>query len=264
MILEPAVCRAIDAGKKTMIRRPVVATEPRYRDRKTKHGDPKRGASKQLVTPFRPKVGDRWPIKPGVSKPVMCRVVVTAVREEQHGAINLADAYLEGHKTTAAYRAAWVRSHDQQWIAQVGDEIDPLQDDELLPRFEARWASRPVWVVTFKVDRGGAVYLAADPAAMQTDYVTSPARAMAGEPEVNYDTEWLEQRARNGRDNLNAHRQETAAEEAARCELLELHERLRKVAVLAGRHGVDISKDLFVIGQRIEKLEAKLHQRPAA
>ncbi len=182
MVLEPVVCRLIDSGKKTMLRRPMVGGEPRYRPRAKGVRDG--GQSLQLVRPPVPKVGDRWPIKPGPEKPVMCRVRVVLVRTEQHGVISYEDVRREGYRTTVEYKAAWVRWQDRQWLAQVGDELDPTINEHLIPRFDARWADREVSVVQFEVDRTAARYLAASPGALlndKPDYVSSSARAMKGE-----------------------------------------------------------------------------------
>ena len=188
MILEASLCRAIDAGKATQIRTIVAASEPRYRRRKDRHGRAKRGQSMELVKPWIPKRGDRFAIKAAAAKPIMCRVVVTTKPTiEQHGPISFADVRASGYRTTVEYKAAWVQRHDHDWVEatverRAGEVSDGLTDVELAERFDARWADGDVYVLHIEVDRTGERYLAADPAAMETDYVHSPTRAMAGEP----------------------------------------------------------------------------------
>lgn len=187
MILEPKSVGLIESGKRTMLRRPVDSAGPRYRMPRTRRGGPKRGASRQLVQPWRPGVGDVLPIQERVKEAgeervvTLCRVRITEHRQERHGAISLVDALAEGVRTTVAYKARWVRHRDRQWIASQGEKIDPLDDEQLVARFDRRWGDGQVYVISFALERLSPRYLARDPAAQQADYVSAPSMAMRGE-----------------------------------------------------------------------------------
>jgi hypothetical protein len=265
MILEATLCRAIDAGKATQIRRVVIATDPRYRRRKDKHGRAKRGQSMELVKPTVPKQGDRFPIKAAADKPVMCRVVV---REkpviERHGAISFADVRASGYRTTVEYKAAWVRRYDGGWIEAkevttgadgAVDENRYLTDELLAVRFDARWADRDVYVLHVEVDRTGERYLAADPAAMETDYVRSPARAMTGEPPA-VDEATQEQFTKDARQKPIVTQMEVWREE--RAELEAAIARAEARVADAGDVGTSFRSSLRQMRRQLDVIERKI------
>ncbi len=258
MILEPKTVGLILTEKRTMLRRPVDASDPRYRTPRTKNGAPKRGQSRQLQTPWTPRVGDVIPIQDrvrenGVERLVTaCRVKVTDHRQERHGAISLLDALAEGARTTVAYKARWVRWHDRVWIGQLKDGIDALDDEQLVPRFDARWGERQVYVISFKLERLESRFLAADPAAQQTDYVTSASRAMKGEgapvPEGVQ-----QQYAKEGLEKPRVTKREVWGE--ARVAIEDQIERLK-----ASGMGRDVGATLRRLERELEVLDRKIDQ----
>ncbi len=267
MILEATLCRAIDAGKATQIRTIVVASEPRYRRRRNKQGGAKRGQSMELVKSWIPKRGDRFPIKAAADKPVMCRVVVTTKPTiEQHGPISFADVRASGYRTTVEYKAAWVRRHDRDWIdgqeVKVGadgvEEADHFLTDELLAeRFDERWADRDVYVLHVEVDRTGERYLAADPAAMETDYVHSPARAMAGEPPA-VDEATQEQFTKDARQKPIVTQMEVWQER--RAELERAISRTEAEVAEAGDVGTSFRSSLRQLRRQLDVIERKIER----
>jgi len=269
MILEAALCRAIDAGRATQIRRVIVASEPRYRRRKDRHGRAKRGQSVELVKPLVPKAGDRFPIKAASDKPVMCRVVVRSLSTERHGAISFADVRASGYRTTVEYKAAWVRRHDAGWIegkevttgAGGVEDVNRFLTDELLAvRFDERWAGRDVYVLHVEVDRTGERYLAADPAAMETDYVRSPVRALAGEPAA-VDEQTLAAFTKAAREKPKVTQMEVWAERRASLES-EI-ERMERELGEAGDVGRNLGTSIRALRRQLDIVEGKLRRSAA-
>lgn len=259
MILEASLCRAIDAGKATQIRTIVVASEPRYRRRKDRHGKAKRGQSMELVKATIPKRGDRFPIKAAQDKPVMCRVVVTTKPTvEQHGPISFADVRASGYKTTVEYKAAWVRRHDREWVDAMAERRagdGDVTDVELAERFDVRWADGDVYVLHIEVDRTGERYLAADPAAMETDYVHSPARAMAGEPAA-VDDQTLAQFTKDAREKPIITQMEVWKEE--RVELEQAIARAEQRVSESGDVGTSFRSSVRQLRRQLDVIERKI------
>lgn len=127
-----------------------------------------RGVKTQHRTPVlvrRSKIGHDYAVTPG-----RCRIRVLDRRRVLLGAITYRDAKAEGHRTTDAFRVAWVRRHDRAWLARQKVDLltATLDDDEiaaivhagLLARFAVRWAPCNAWVITFELLTDGPLYLA--------------------------------------------------------------------------------------------------------
>lgn len=97
-----------------------------------------------------------------------CVVMVTSCTRSKRGhEATLADGNLAalGHDTLIAYVRAWMRERDQQWLANrcpahlpqrftyeaVDQTLEVLTDDDILKRWQRRWADRNVWVVEWNV-----------------------------------------------------------------------------------------------------------------
>lgn len=160
MILTPHEARSIAAGRKTMIRIPVV-------------GDARH-------SPY--PVGSSHPVQPGFGQPSDAQIAVLETRREQAGDITTADAKLEGNLNVDWWKQAWVRKHDHHWMRRelvdradiYGDQVVPFI---LLARFEQEWANRDVWVVRFWLDEVRPRYLAR-PTRTSGDYVMNASRSI--------------------------------------------------------------------------------------
>lgn len=99
MIFKPELVRQIQAGRKTMTRRPVRPSEKacRYRE------------------------GHVYAVQPGRGRRAVCMVTVTDVRLEHVGRISLADAKREGFRTTADFLTYWQHLYGQPDSAGVRD-----------------------------------------------------------------------------------------------------------------------------------------------
>jgi hypothetical protein len=110
------------------------------------------------------------------------RITITAVDRGPLGAITYDDARREGFDTTTAFKAHWIRQHDNRWIDRREVTTDPetgtvdvnrhLTDDDLAARFDERWALTEVWIISFRIV-STPVYLAARPNRIGGDYVTT-------------------------------------------------------------------------------------------
>lgn len=141
MIFRPELVRAITAGRKTVTRRPVRGDEPcRY------------------------VAGKTYAVQPGRGRPAILRIAITSVEVGVAGDVTFDEARAEGFRTTDDFKAYWVGLHDAAWIrrqvALLDAETDLADADkvatlaERLPvRFDARHASRPVWVIRFQPSR---------------------------------------------------------------------------------------------------------------
>lgn len=218
MIFTRKVATAIAAGRKTQMR--LLVREPRFVQR-TRNGKP--NGPVYTSRPFEPSAGDSIPIAikgrpgPGATKAppeLVARVVVLHARTEEVGAITFEGARAEGCKTTAEFKANWVRLHEPRWppverafcptctgVDYPADELPPCpmcdgeetilikptpDEDELAARFDTRHADRLVHVITFEVDKTAELRLLS-PAARRTDdgdehgYTTDQRRALVGD-----------------------------------------------------------------------------------
>lgn len=169
MIFCSRMRQQILAGRKTQTRRPVRAPQVRQRANGTTY----------TTRPFQPTVGRTVAVQAGRGKPELFRVHVTGVRSEPVGQISFADARAEGFRTSDEFREHWVRLHDRQWVTAH-------PDGDLLDRFAARHAGTLVWVIEFEPIGDQPRLLAAR---SQHGYTTSPALALAGEPEAVSESE---------------------------------------------------------------------------
>ncbi len=113
--------------------------------------------------------GHDYAVQPGRGKPAIGRIKILDVREEHVGDITYKDARAEGHRTTDAFKAAWVRIHDANWIERQEVTTDEhgtidgdrwMTDTDLLPRFDARHAHKLVHVITFTAVQDNPLFLA--------------------------------------------------------------------------------------------------------
>jgi hypothetical protein len=159
VIFQPALARAVAAGRKTQTRRPVKGDKPcRYR------------------------VGSDYAVQPGRGKEAIARLKVLEVREEPVGAITHADARAEGFRNVAAFKAAWVRIHDAGWVGKLEADITPelggcLSESELVYRFEVAHAHKLVHVISFTLAVDTPRFLA-HPTANSGDYTEQRHRAI--------------------------------------------------------------------------------------
>lgn len=180
MRFTPTDARRIDAGKKTQARRPAGAT-------KCTCSSCINGASHERKPRW--TTGRVYPVLT-TGDEIQTRIVIHDIRRERLGAIDFHGARAEGHRTTADFKAAWVRQHDARWVQTLEqanqDEPEPLTDEQLVTRFDARHARRPVWVLTFtrEVDRVRLLAPAARPGHSELGYVTDRHAAMPDEPEA--------------------------------------------------------------------------------
>lgn len=171
MIFKPELAHKILAGQKTQTRRLVQDPRPATRKNGTAY----------LTTPFRPRVEQDLAIQKGRGKEAIGRITVTDVRREPVGEITHDDAQAEGFRNVEAFKAYWVRLHDPNWPPLIrvfcptctdpdypadelppcpmcdGDELIKIKPvptvGELVARFDAHHHHRPVWVITFNLNR---------------------------------------------------------------------------------------------------------------
>lgn len=208
MIFSERMSELIWSGRKTQTRRlfqEQVAKVVR-RNRRT-----------YTTRPFRPVVGKDYAVQPGRGKPERGRILCTAVRMEMLGVITKADIHAEGFHRLDALARYWLGLHDQGYPAmervfcpacllnpdfEYPAGVDPdcrvcgateelkikprPTDDEVLARWQERWARTRVWVITFEpVPLAPQIYLAAQPTQLEADYTTSATQAVQ-EPVVGF------------------------------------------------------------------------------
>lgn len=253
MIVSPDIASKIAEDKATQLRVLVDHGEQRYVPRVDKHGVAKRGASVRLVKPTTYTEGDRFPIKATQSREEKCHVLVVAVRRERHGDLTQMDAIRSGYKTTAAYKVAWVRRHDDAWIKHLEQDGPPVDDETLVIRFDQRHAHREVWVLDVERDRSGtARFLAASPGSSQADYVSSPAAALPGELEaVSADEQ--DRQTREAKLKPVVGRQQVYEEE--RAQIMASIERLESADL-----GREVGSLLYALKQRLYRLDGKIRE----
>lgn len=243
MILDSTIAWKILAGAATQVRRVVDNREPGYRERQGR-----RGQSRQRVAPFKPHEGTIVTIQKPARKDgcdtveTVGRATITAYRTQRHGDISFVDVRVSGFKTTAAYKASWVRLHDRAWLGRQDDQSDAA----LVARFDSHHADTLVYVLEVEpVKEARGRFLAADPGAMETDYVESSARAMPGELEA------VEPEVQQ-RFSEEAYRRDQALRERKARELsrLPLDERVR---LLANRKDIDLSREMRLLSRKVNE-----------
>lgn len=234
MIFRSELVRAIARGAKTQTRRPVKGDQPcRY------------------------KVGKSVAVQPGRGRPAALRIVITAVRQEPVGEITFEDARAEGFRTPTEFRLAWVAIHDSAWLARPVKEpcdcwthhdgehfrLRERTEREILARFEARHASRPVWVISFEQDHSEpARFLSAG----WPDYTSSPAMAARDEQQAVSPSvqEWITDRAGMTTEQWRVVEARNHDLERA---LLSQEDRIKAAQRKAQRAGIDISRELWMV-----------------
>lgn len=249
MLLDRGIPWKILAGEATQVRRVVDASAPRYRERPGR-----RGQSRQQVKPFRAQVGMEVSLQKQARrdgkdvKETAGYAKIVGIRTEQHSAISFADVRASGYRTTADYKRAWVMLHDAHWVRALGENV--LTGD-FSARFDERHGPKLVLVLTLdpvREQRGR--FLAADPAAMETDYVASPARAMKGELEA-VDDEYLAKCVKDNAEKPKVTRLEVWHEERAAIALR--IERLDRMGF-----GREVRSTLRVLRRQLEILDGKI------
>lgn len=157
--------------------------------------------------------------------------------------------------------AGAVEQDDDGWLPVSG-----AHDIAVEHRFQTRHAHRPVWVITFELERDGDRWLRAGPGIEgmdEGDYTRSPSEALAGEPyETAVDAATLARFSADADFTSRMRRAHTAAERAEARGVLELHERLRELE--ARPAGADVTRELRAIRQRIERAEKRVNRGQAA
>jgi hypothetical protein len=108
------------------------------------------------------------------------RTRVLTVQTTQLGEITHDHAKALGHKGTAAFKRAHINRYDTRWLLNAGQA--GRGDQEILDRFNTRWASRSAWLV-FYTPAEAPRYLARHPGGTITqdgnaDYTSTPSRAI--------------------------------------------------------------------------------------
>lgn len=107
------------------------------------------------MSPLKPQ--HTYSVMPGPGRPAECRVTVLEARVTVAGDLSYQDARAMGYRTSGKAKAAWVRTHDRQWVkrelvdlADAFDDGCSVVDWLLVKRFDTHWAHRPVQVVVVK------------------------------------------------------------------------------------------------------------------
>jgi hypothetical protein len=213
-----------------------------------------------------PGLNQRYHVKAGQSDPIACHIFIREIRVRRLEEIDYDVARKLGYRTTDEFKVAWVVSQDGPWVERwektvrrtpEGQTVDSLDDAALL-RFLTRHLDRRVFLVRFEVDRTEHPRLLADRNA-RTDYVESPAMALAHEPEA------VDERTQD-RFSAEGHQGWVAREGQRELdrELLSAEERMRLVRIDARAMGVDIGDLERSILQRVRAAERLVHKRKAA
>lgn len=85
------------------------------------------------------------------------RIRIVSVDLQHLGDIDQAAAHREGFDSPAAFKAYWVRLWDKQWIRRQEHTDDDvvsvkLTDQDLLARFDEKWAAIEVYAIRFDVE----------------------------------------------------------------------------------------------------------------
>lgn len=255
MIFQIELERLVRHGRKTITRRPVKPDQPcRYR------------------------TGHSYAVQPGRGKPATCRITITGIDRQFAGAITLPDAVGEGFKTTDDFKAYWIALHDKPWLGKQRAFVEALNANALaddatididkylaarsIDRFDTSHADRAVWRIEFVLD----TTLAPRLLAAQSDelYVTSPAMALAQEPEAvtEYEQEQITRRAGMVTEQWTA--LEASRRDGDR-ELLSREDQLARIQRAARLRSVDVTREVWAlrnslnIGNR-ENFERKMRK----
>lgn len=240
MIFKPELARRIVAGRKTATRRRVRPDE--------------------IACPYRP--GRTYAVQPGHGRPAIARIEVVRVERCLLGDLTFADAQSEGFRTTAEFKAHWVRLHDGPWVAlrepaapdpDGCEAAEPLGEEQLAARFDARHAGAPVWVIRFRLAERVRL-LARSGANAEGDaargYTSNPRLALANEPEAVDDqalARIVEEAARKPRVTRAEAWEESRARIAAELQRLE-----------AADLGRDVGTTLRALERQLARLDRKL------
>lgn len=218
VIFSPELARAILSGRKTTVRIPI---RPSHQHVWT---DAQGRTHRQTVCPYR--VGHSYAIQPG-GKSAIGRFLVRWVDFAQLDALDYSEARAEGFKTQRDFYDHWLRTHGY---------IDPAQ---------------AVWVIRFTVDTDSDRFLA--PAGQPpSDYTSNVHRSLEPVPVVPREVQAEMSREASERDDQM--RREWLRER----EQMTLSERVRSLEGLRNGRRADVSRELRVISDRIERAERQI------
>lgn len=251
----------IRGGRKTQIRVPV--REPRQATRKNN--------TTYISQPFKPEVGAtmtlREPPPPRHHEDtrVPVRITITEAREQLLGELSFPDVIAEGHSTTSGFQVWWVSVHDRPWIARrLQDNNSTVPDDMVIDRFHARHADTLVWAIRFEIDRSDRPRILVAAGRRYGDergYSETTTGAVIGGydekgqpfPEaVGVEDVWLSRYAKEARDEHHLRGLERPIEW-----------RLRQALLDAQAAGVDVTRQVLAIEQRIRSIRLRAAQRAA-
>lgn len=254
MIFTNEQAKQIAAGKKTQARRRLGPNRPSWRSGRDY------------------AVEARMP--DGTQKTKQARIVIEGVQCAMVGDIDYHGAKAEGHHTTEAFKAWWVRQHDRDrgWF-----EVFEATDPELAEVFDFRHADTPVWVITFSLFAGEKPRFLAPAGRPAHRHI--PKRGAYGDEEegarrrgeIRDEDIGYTGNAFMGMPNepepidlrdLNPEWAKAAEARKAEAEG-ELHERLQAADEKAKLHGVDATRERKAIEDRIAKLERKVRRDAA-
>jgi hypothetical protein len=233
VILEKREITLIENGRKTRVTRP-----------RRMLGSLRVGA----IVPVQEEVTrkDPWSRKERSSRETRCYVKVVSIENAYAHEITDQEARAEGFADRQAFFERWRARHG------VRPEVDTVAGP--------RPIEIPVFVAVIELDERR--FLAEGRRGVPADphgYVHGPGGAMAGEPEA-IDSESQELYAMQADQTAVA---EGGRREQRRREKWERAQRLARAEQLSKLSGVDVSGDLRVIDQRLDRIEDKLGRRAA-
>jgi hypothetical protein len=183
VIFTPEQIHLIEAGEKTMTRRPVRPG--------------RQGAVKQPPGKWGDRLGEPTPIMPAVGEAAVGYIVMTGKERERLGQIEQRPDHIlaEGCRSLAQFARDWLSHHDpdpdMRWAAMDPDKID---DENAVEHLRERHYHRQVWVLSFTyVTHPPNLLTARSPfevsgrgihSGNEHGYVVNPSSALADEPEA--------------------------------------------------------------------------------
>jgi hypothetical protein len=259
VIVKPDHARLILRAKKTQVRRRVELSVKQRGV--TSIGSP--------PSPRRPvDAGQELAVRTKPGGPEKARVTVLDVTKQYLGDLTQQDAIAEGYRTRGEYARAFLTDRKSKWL-----QADERSDDECLERLTHLYGHWRMWVITFVLFEDHSRFLSARPAKVRPGapakvaeddesrgYTSGADTLDAGEAVPDLDLRRQTAEARD-RDALR----QKAYDDELLSEKRSLEERLARARKLAAERGVNVSSDVRVVEQRIERIERKIReQRKAA